>query len=139
MCSFKQKAGIKKYGFTPPTSSTTYPYQNPNMRVTKMGVAHAMSKHRNKQKHFIPFSFFHHFETFHLQLAFLKKGQFTLQTNALSFYKSQNVLCWSKFFVPDQKFIYILWHSQTFCARQKDDLHSAQLVFAMAQKFLKRH
>ena len=32
-----------------------------------------LSKHRNKQKHFIPFSFFHHFETFHLQLAFLKK------------------------------------------------------------------
>ena len=25
------------------------------------------------------------------------------------------------FFVPDQKFIYILWQSQTFCARQKDD------------------
>ena len=28
-----------------------------------------------------------------------------------------------QFFVPDQKFIHILWQSQTFCARQKDDLH----------------
>ena len=26
--------------------------------------------------------------------------------------------------MPDQNFIYILWQSQTFCARQKDDLHS---------------
>ena len=60
-------------------------------------------------------------------------------SNALSFYRSQNVLGWSKFFVPDQKFIYILWQSQTFCARQKDDLHSVKLFFVPAQKFLKRH
>ena len=60
-------------------------------------------------------------------------------TYALSFYRSQNVLGWSKFFVPDQKFIYILWQSQTFCARQKDDLHSVKLFFVPAQKFLKRH
>ena len=59
--------------------------------------------------------------------------------NALSFYRSQKVLGWSNFFVPDQKFIYILWQSQTFCARQKDDLHSVKLVFVSAQKFLKRH
>ena len=39
--------------------------------------------------------------------------------NALSFYRSQNILCWSKCFVPHQKYIYILWQSQTFCARQK--------------------
>ena len=62
-----------------------------------------------------------------------------LLTYALSFYRSQNVLGWSKFFVPDQKFIYILWQSQTFCARQKDDLHSVKLFFVPAQKFLKRH
>ena len=43
------------------------------------------------------------------------------------------------FFVPDQNFIYILWQSQKFCARQKDDLHSVKLVFVPAQKFLKRH
>ena len=39
---------------------------------------------------------------------------------------------WFKFFVPDQKFIYMLWQSQKFCARQKDDLHSAKLVFVPA-------
>ena len=54
--------------------------------------------------------------------------------NALSFYRSQNVLGWSKCFVPDQKFIYILWQSQTFCARQKDDLHSVKLVFCAGTK-----
>ena len=48
------------------------------------------------------------------------------------FYRSQNILGLSKFFVPDQKFIYILWQSQTFCARQKDDLHSVKLVFEEA-------
>ena len=58
---------------------------------------------------------------------------------ALSFYRSQNVLGWSNFFVPDQKFLYILWQSQTFCARQEDDLNSVKLVFMPAQKFLKRH
>ena len=67
------------------------------------------------------------------------KAKEELRSYALSFYRSQNVLGWSKFFVPDQKFIYILWQSQTFCARQKDDLHSVKLVFVPAQKFLKRH
>ena len=57
-------------------------------------------------------------------------------TCALSLYRSQNVLGWSQFFVPDQKFIYILWKSQTFCARQKNGLHSVKLVFVPAQKFL---
>ena len=60
------------------------------------------------------------------------------KTNALSFYKSQNVLGWSNFIVPDQKFIYILWQSQKFCARQKDNLHSVKLVYVPAQKFFKR-
>ena len=59
-------------------------------------------------------------------------------TYALSFYRSQNVLGWSKFFVPDQKFIHILWQSQTFCARQKDDLNSVKFVFVPAQKYLNR-
>ena len=27
----------------------------------------------------------------------------------------------------------------TFCARQKDDLHSVKVVFVLAPKFLKRH
>ena len=58
-----------------------------------------------------------------------------MQSNisALSFYRSQNVLGWSKFFVLDHKFIYILWQSQTFCARLKDNLHSVKLVFVPAQ------
>ena len=58
---------------------------------------------------------------------------------ALSFCRYQNVLGWSKFFVPDQKFIFILWQSQTFCARQKDDLRSVKLFFVSSQKLLKRH
>ena len=62
----------------------------------------------------------------------------TVSSYALSFYRSQNVLCWSKFFEPAQKFIYILFQSQTFCARQKINLHSAKLFFVPAQKFLKR-
>jgi hypothetical protein len=36
--------------------------------------------------------------------------------------------------VSDQKFIYILWQSQTFCARQKDDLHSVKLFFCASTK-----
>ena len=80
---------------------------------------------------------------FHNWLFFLleeQKGMFVcFQTYALSFYRSLNVLCWSKFFEPAQKFIYILCQSQTFFARQKDDLHSAKLVFVPAQNVLKRH
>ena len=57
-------------------------------------------------------------------------------TNALSFYRSQNVLVRSKFFVSDQKLIYMLWQLQTFCARQKDDLDSVNLFFVLAQKIL---
>ena len=59
--------------------------------------------------------------------------------NTLSFYRSQNVLCQSKFYVFDQKFIYILCQPQTFCAKQKDDLHSVKLVFVPMLKFLRRH
>jgi hypothetical protein len=36
--------------------------------------------------------------------------------------------------VSDQKFIYILWQSQKFCARQKDDLHSVKLFFCAGTK-----
>ena len=57
-------------------------------------------------------------------------------SNALSFYRSQNVLRWSKLFVPDQKFIYILWQLQKFCVRQNGDLHSVKLIFVQAQMFL---
>ena len=60
-------------------------------------------------------------------------------SNASTFYRSQNILGWYKFFGPDQKFIYILCHSQAFFAAPKDDLHSVNLVFVPAQKFFKRH
>ena len=66
-------------------------------------------------------------------------GESCQECYALSFYRSKNVLSWSKFFEPAQKIIYVLCQSQTFCARQKDDLHSAKLFFVPAQKFLKRH
>ena len=36
--------------------------------------------------------------------------------------------------MPDQKFVYILWQSQTFCARQKDDLHSEKIGFCLGTK-----
>ena len=58
---------------------------------------------------------------------------------ALSFYRFQIVLGWSKYFVPDQKFIYILWQLQTFCARQKYDLQSVKLFLVLAQKFFKMY
>ena len=39
---------------------------------------------------------------------------------ALYFYRSQKVLGWSKFFVPGQKFIYILWQTKIGnCAGKK--------------------
>ena len=60
-------------------------------------------------------------------------------SQALSFYRSQNVLSCSKFFVPHLKSIDILWQSQIFCDRQKNNLHSVKLVFVLPQKFLKRH
>ena len=58
-----------------------------------------------------------------------------LKTSALSFYRPQNALGWSKLFVPDQKFIYILWQSQIFFARQKYDLHSIKLFFCQHKSF----
>ena len=54
-----------------------------------------------------------------------KERKFEKMSYALSFYRSQNVLGWSKFFVPDQN----------FCAWQKDYLHSVKLVFVPTQKF----
>ena len=57
-------------------------------------------------------------------------------TETLSFYGSQNIWGWSKFFVPYQKLIYILHMSQTFCPRPKDDLPLVNSVLVPAQKFL---
>ena len=56
-------------------------------------------------------------------------------TTALSFYGSQKILGWSKFFVPYQKLIYILRQSQTFSPRSKDDLRLVNTVLVPAQNF----
>ena len=45
-----------------------------------------------------------------------------IESFALSFYRSQNILGWSKLFVPYQKLNYILRLSQTFCPRPRDTL-----------------
>ena len=55
-------------------------------------------------------------------------------TGPKMFWAGPNVLCQTK-----NLFTYLLWQSQTFCARQKDHLHSVKLVFVPTQKFLKRH
>ena len=58
---------------------------------------------------------------------------------ALSFFRSQRILGWSKLFVPVLKWIGILCKSQTFCARPKDDFHSVNSVFVPAQNLLEQH
>jgi hypothetical protein len=62
--------------------------------------------------------------------------------NALSFYRSQNVLCQSKFFVSDQKFIYILCQTKRWFAFSKIGSCAGTKVFEEALnavKFLDRH
>ena len=58
-----------------------------------------------------------------------------LVSYAMSFYRSQNVLCRSNFFVSHKKFIYILCQSQKFCATQKNYLHSVKLFFCWHKRF----
>ena len=55
-------------------------------------------------------------------------------TGLKMFWAGPNFLCQTK-----KIFTYVLWQSQTFCARQKDDLYLVKLFFVPAQKFLKRH
>ena len=57
--------------------------------------------------------------------------------NALSFYKFQNVLCWSKFFVSDQKFIYILCQSKRWFAFSKIGFCGVTKVFEEALNEIK--
>ena len=49
-------------------------------------------------------------------------------TGPKMFWAGSNFLCRTK------NFFYILWQSQTFCARQKDDLHSVKLLFCAGTK-----
>ena len=60
-------------------------------------------------------------------------------TYALSFYRSQNVLCLSKFFMSDQKFIYIFLPVTNFLCQTKRWFAFSKIFFVPAQKFLKRH
>ena len=57
-------------------------------------------------------------------------------TNALSFYRSQIVLGWSKFFVPDQKFIYILWQSHALSFYRSQNVLGWSKFFVRDQKFI---
>jgi len=61
--------------------------------------------------------------------------EFDSEIIALSFYRSQNVLGWSKFFESNQKFTYILCRSQTFCARPREDFYLLNSFFVPAQIF----
>jgi hypothetical protein len=74
-------------------------------------------------------------EAFFITLERLRKKKIY----ALSFYRSQNVLGWSKFFLSDQKFIYVLCWSQTFCARPKDEFYIVNSFFVPAQNILEWH
>ena len=65
----------------------------------------------------------------------LDKHKIFWDLNALSFYRSQNILGSSKFIVPDQILIYILCQSQSYCARPKDDFYSANLVYCASTKY----
>ena len=51
---------------------------------------------------------------------------------ALSFYRSQNVLGWSKFFVPEQKFICILCQIKRWFAFSKTVFSAGRKVFEEA-------
>ena len=62
-------------------------------------------------------------------------------SNALSFYRSQNVLCWSKFFVPDQRHIVavtnILRQTKRWFAFSKIDFCAITKVFEEALNTVK--
>ena len=65
----------------------------------------------------------------------IERTKFHWQSNAPFFYRFQNILGWSKLFVPEILLIYILCGFQTHSARPKDDFHSVILVFVPAQTF----
>ena len=55
-------------------------------------------------------------------------------SNALSFYRFQNVLGWFKFFVPDQKFIYILCCRHKHFVPDKKSFAFSKIVFCACTK-----
>ena len=60
-------------------------------------------------------------------------------TYALSFYRSQNVLCQSKFFEPAQKFDCIQCLFKNFCAGTKTNFTECKASFCLAQNFCDCH
>ena len=55
---------------------------------------------------------------------------------ALSFYRAQNVLCWSKLFEPAQKFECIQCLLKNFCACKKNQFYWIQIIFLSETKCL---
>merc|ERR1712051_470882 len=66
-------------------------------------------------------------------------GFFKHQSNALSFYRSQNVLCRSKFFEPAQKFNCIWCLFKNFCAGTKTNFTECKSSFCLAQNVCDWH
>ena len=62
---------------------------------------------------------------------------FGRETYALSFYRSQNVLCRSKFFQSAQKFYYIQCLFQNFCVGTKINYTECKSSFCLAQNILR--
>ena len=60
-------------------------------------------------------------------------------TNALSFYRSQIVLCWTKYFVPAQKFDCIQCLFKNFCAGTKTNFTECKSSFCLAQNVCDCH
>ena len=59
----------------------------------------------------------------------------TVSSNAFSLLQVPKFFGLVQIFCGRPKFICIFWQSQTFCARQKDDLHSVNLVFMRHKRF----
>ena len=60
----------------------------------------------------------------------------TLETNALLFYRFQNVLCWSKFFEPAKNLTAFSASSKTFVPAQKPILLNANHLFVRHKMFV---
>ena len=60
-----------------------------------------------------------------------------MDNNALSFYRSQNVLSWSKYFGHNQKLIYIFLPVPNILGHAKKDFRSVNLVFEWALNAIK--
>ena len=60
-------------------------------------------------------------------------------TNALSFYRFLNVLCWSKFFEPVQKFNCIYCLFKNFCPGKRTNCTECKSSFCLVQNVCDSH